>query len=117
MNPRPTDYKADVSITTPSRRYDNAVAHVIKGFLVKNNTALVQWLPYSPDLSPRDFWIFPKLKTKLKAARFQSRKNIMEKTIAELRSIPEKEFKRCFQKWQRHWEKCVRLQGDYFEGD
>ena len=41
----------------------------------------------------------------------------MEKTMAELRSIAEEEFKRCFQKWQRCWKKCVHLQGKYFEGD
>ena len=41
----------------------------------------------------------------------------MKKTTAELRSIPEEEFKRCFQKGQRRWEKCVHLQGEYFEGD
>ena len=38
----------------------------------------------------------------------------MEKMTVELRSISE-EFKRCFQKWQRHWEKCVHLQGEYFK--
>ena len=41
----------------------------------------------------------------------------MEKMTAELRSIPEEEFKRCFQKWQRRWEKCVYLQEEYFERD
>ena len=60
--------------------------------------------------------VFSKLKTMLKMIQFQSCKNIMEKTMAELRSIPE-EFIRCFQKWQRQWEKCVHLQGKYFEGD
>ena len=36
----------------------------------------------------------------------------MEKTTGELRSIPEEEFKSCFQKWQRRWEKCVHLKGN-----
>ena len=70
-------------------------------------------LPYSPDLAPCDFWLSSKLKT----TRFRSRKEIMGKTTAKLRCIPEEEFKRCFQKWQRRWEKCVHLQGKYFEGD
>ena len=42
--------------------------HVIKGFLVKNNMALVQQPPYSPDLAPCNFWLFPKLKTMLKGS-------------------------------------------------
>ena len=56
--------------------HDNAPAHsvhVIKGFLAKNNTALVRQPPSTPALAPRDFLIFPKLKTTLKGTRFQSR--------------------------------------------
>ena len=31
----------------------------------------------------------------------------MKKLTEELGSIPEEEFKRCFEKWQKSWEKCV----------
>ena len=82
--------------------HDNAPADsalVIKGFLSKNNTALVRQPPYSPDLAPCDFLLFPKLKITLKRTRFQSRKNIVEKMTKEPRSISEEEFKRCLQKW------------------
>ena len=41
----------------------------------------------------------------------------MKKSMEELGSIPEEEFKRCFMKWQKRWEKCVYRQGEYFEGD
>ena len=41
----------------------------------------------------------------------------MEKATAELKSIPEEKFKKCLQKWQRRWEKCLHLQGEYFEKD
>ena len=65
--------------------HDNASAHsahVVKCFFVKNNTALARKPPYSPDLAPRDFWLFPKLKTTLKGTRFQSRKDIMGKNYS-----------------------------------
>jgi hypothetical protein len=26
-------------------------------------------------------------------------------------------FEQCFQKWKRWWERCIAVQGDYFEGD
>ena len=77
----------------------------------------VQQPSFSPDLAPCDFWLFPKSKTMLKGMRFKLRKDIMEKTTAELRSIQEEEFKRCFQKRQRRWEMCVHLQREYFERD
>ena len=35
----------------------------------------------------------------------------------ELRRIMEESFQECMQTWQRRMGKCVRLQGDYFEGD
>ena len=62
---------------------------------------LVQQPPYSPYLALCDFWLFSKLKTMLKEMRFQSLENVLEKMMAKLKSIPEDEFKRCFQKWQR----------------
>ncbi|KDR15316.1 hypothetical protein L798_10885 [Zootermopsis nevadensis] len=38
---------------------------------------------------------------------------------ADLRKIPNEAFRRCFQKWQDRWSKCVCVcaQGSYFEGD
>ena len=41
----------------------------------------------------------------------------MKKSMEDLGSILEEEFKRCFKKWQKRWEKCVYCQGEYFEGD
>ena len=88
-------------------------------FFGQNNMAFVQQPPHSPNLALCSFWLFSKLKTMLK--RTQKRTQLMslitEKTTAELRSILEEEFIRCFQKWLKHWEKCVHLQGEYFEGD
>ena len=97
--------------------HDNAPAHsahVIHAFLAKNSMSLVRQAPYFPDLVPCDFWLFPKLKTILKWRRFQSREDIMKKLTEELGSIPEEEFKRCSEKWQKRWEKCVYRQGEYF---
>ena len=35
----------------------------------------------------------------------------------ELRVISEESFQECMEGWQRRMGKCIRLQGDYFEGD
>ena len=37
--------------------------------------------PYSPDLVPCDFWLFPKLKSPLKGKRFQTVDEIQENRI------------------------------------
>jgi histone-lysine N-methyltransferase SETMAR len=39
-------------------------------FVTNNNTVIVPHPPYSPDLAPCDFALFPKLKMKLKGQHF-----------------------------------------------
>lgn len=100
--------------------HDNAPAHsshLIQNFLTKHSTPVVRQPPYSPDMAPCDFWLFPKLKMPLKGTRFQTREDIMQNATDHLRAIPKEDFQRCFQQWQKRWEKCVAAQGDYFEGD
>ena len=100
--------------------HDNAPAyssHLIQGFLAKHNIPLICQAPYSPDMAPCDFWLFPKLKMLLKGTRFESREDIMRNATALLNMIPQEAFQKCFQQWQDRWKKCVLYQGDYFEGD
>ena len=61
-------------IQTWMLRHDNVPAHaslLICSYLVKHQTSVVPHPPYSPDLAPTDFFLFPKLKTTLKGHRFQ----------------------------------------------
>ena len=100
--------------------HDNAPAHsshLIQTFLAKHNIPLVRQAPYSPDMAPCDFWLFPKLKLPLKGSRFESREDIMQNATAQLYSIPKEAFQKCFQQWGERWQKCVQSQGEYFEGD
>jgi hypothetical protein len=60
-------------------------SHLIQSFLVKHNIPLISHAPYSPDMAPLNFWLFPKLKTPLKGARFESR----EDATAQLDTIPQ----------------------------
>jgi transposase len=73
--------------------------------------------PYSPDLAPADFFLFPKLKTTLKGRRFQAIEEIQENAIRELRAITESAFQETFQQWKKRWEWCIASRGDNFEGD
>ena len=78
---------------------DNATAHsahLIQAYLAKNNTPPVRHPPYSPDMAPCDFWLFPELKTTLKGKSFESREEIMRKTAAELYNIQISAFQRCY---------------------
>jgi hypothetical protein len=83
--------------------YDNAPAHsshLIQSFLAKHGIAVVLQAPYSPDMTPCDFWLFPKLKRPLKVSCFDSHEDIMRNATNELRSLPEYAFQKCFQQWK-----------------
>jgi len=59
--------------------HDNAPANaalLTRWFLTDNNTTVMTHPPYSPDLAPSDFFLFPKLKMKLKGRRFQTLEEI-----------------------------------------
>ncbi|KAJ4426501.1 hypothetical protein ANN_27315 [Periplaneta americana] len=88
--------------------HDNAPAHssqLIHTFLAKHGITTFRQPPYSPDLAPCDFWLFPKLKTPLKGSRFESREEIMRNATTELNTIPKEDFQRCFRQWKDRWAK------------
>ncbi|XP_027233874.2 uncharacterized protein [Penaeus vannamei] len=100
--------------------HDNAPAHSalsIRQFLAEKSIAVLEQPPYSPDLAPCDFFLFPKLKGVIKGTRFEDVDDIKKAVTTELRRIPEESFQECMQAWQRRMRKCIRLQGDYFEGE
>ena len=100
--------------------HDNAPVHnafSIREFLAKNNIAVLEQPPYSPDLAPCDFFLFPKLKGVMKGTHFPDVRTIKRAVTKELRVIPKKSFQECIEAWQRRMEKCVRAHGDYFEGN
>ncbi|PNF31118.1 hypothetical protein B7P43_G15696 [Cryptotermes secundus] len=86
-------------------------------FLAKNKMAVVPHPPYSPDLAPCDFFLFPKMKIKLKGQRSDTVEEIQVETQTVLNILTKKNFQDAFLKWQKRWDRCMRSQGDYFEGD
>jgi len=82
----------------------------------KTSDYVVPHPPYSPDLAPADFFLFPKLKITLKGRRFQSLEEIQENSIRELRAVTESAFQEAFQQLKKRWERCIASTGGYFEG-
>ena len=56
-------------------------------FLAKHQITQVTQPPYSPDLVPCDFWLFPKLKSPLKGKRFQTIDEMQEDMTRQLMVI------------------------------
>jgi hypothetical protein len=63
-----------------------------------------------------DFFLFPRLNSIMKGARFADVAAIQECVTAVLRSIPKESFADSFQKLYERCQQCVVKDGDYFEG-
>ena len=72
--------------------------------------------PYSPDLSPCDFWLFPKLKEMLAGHLFESCCGIGSAVYQCLQHIPKEDYRAAFQKWVDRCKMCVEANVAYFEG-
>jgi transposase len=83
--------------------HDNAPAHTslkTTEFVTNINMVIFPHPPYSPDLSPCDFALFPKLKMKLKAHCFETVSDIQRKSQVVLNSIKENDFHAAFEAWK-----------------
>ena len=70
--------------------HDNAPSHyttIVKKFLANRNVAVLHHPPYSPDLAPADYFLFPKSKFSLKGQHFQTVEEIQCAVTRELDSI------------------------------
>ena len=69
--------------------------------------------PYSPDLAPCDFWLFPKLR----GCRYETIEEMKEAVTKVIDMLKQEDFHRAFQKFLECYNKCIAAGGDYFEGD
>ena len=91
--------------------HDNALA-----YLEEFHIQVLPHPPYSPDLSPCDFWLNPNIKSCLGGHKFEMHSAVGSALNQCINSIPKEQFKNAFSKWISHLEKCVQVNGEYFEG-
>ena len=99
---------------------DNAPVHnsiLVTDYLTKMGIKTVPHLPYSPDLAPCDFCLFPKLKEKLRGCRYETIEEMKEAVTKVIDMLTQEDFHGTFQKLLERYNKCIAAGGDYFEGD
>jgi histone-lysine N-methyltransferase SETMAR len=89
----------------------------VKQFLAEKQIAVLEHLPYSPDLAPCDFFLFPKVKSVLKGTRFASVTEVKKKTMELLRQLTDDELQHGFDQWKIRMQWCVDAEGEYIEGE
>ena len=101
-------WRLDTSSRQCARTHFTSCAAV----LAKHGTAQLQQPPYSPDLAPCDFFLFPRLKKILKGCQFEATEDIKRNSTKTLLDIPKEELVKCFEQWQKRWAKCVAAEGN-----
>lgn len=99
---------------------DNVPSHratIVTEYKAKHSINTIDQPPYSPDLAPSDFFLFPKLKLPLRGRRFETIEAIKQNSLKELKAIPLSAYERCMQDWVKRCHRCIGLDGAYYEGD
>ena len=88
-------------------------------FLASEKVKLLNHPPYSPDLSPCDFFLLPRLKKKmLSGNKYTSRSSLGSAIYQCLQQKPKEDYLSAFPDWVRvkRLQKCVSVQRENFEG-
>ena len=99
---------------------DNAAVHnsiLVTDYLTQMGIKTVPHPPYSPDLAPCDFWLFPKLKENLRGNRYSTIEDMKEAVTRVLNTLTQEDFQGAFQKLLERYNKCIDVGGEYFGGD
>ena len=70
--------------------------------------------PYSRDLAPCDFCLFPKLRG---CHRYETIEEMKEAVAKVIDTLTQEDFDGAFQKFLGWYNKFIAAGGDYFEGD
>ena len=73
--------------------------------------------PYSRNFAPCYFWLFPKLKEKLRGYLYETIEEMKEDVTNVIYTLTQGDFHGAFQKLLEWYNKCIAAGGDYFEGD
>ena len=97
---------------------DNAPSHTSRlaiATLQQCGFELLPHPPYSPDMAPSDYYLFPQLKEELRGKRFETDDDVMT-AVEQWFYDQEKVFlKNSLMKLEKRWQKCIDKSGDYVE--
>ena len=69
--------------------------------------------PYSSDLAPCDFWLFPKLR----GCCYETIEEMKEAVMIVIDTLTQEDFHGASQKLLEQYNKCIAAGEDYYEGD
>lgn len=98
--------------------HDNARPHTATptlALLEKFKWKIVPHPPYSPDLAPSDYFLFPKLKSELAGEHFDNEEELKTAVENYLKNLDGSAYKEGISKLIYRLNKCIKVKGDYVE--
>ena len=95
---------------------DNAPVHnsiLVTDYLTKMGIKTVPQPPYSSDLAPCDFCLFPKLR----GCHYETIEEMKEAVMKVIDTLTQEDFHGAFQKLLERYNKSIADGGDYYKGD
>ena len=95
---------------------DNAPVYnsiLVTDYLSKMGINTVPQPPYSPDLAPCDFWLFPKLRD----CRYETIEEMKDAVMKVIDTLTQEDFHGAFQNVLKRFNEYIAAGGDYFKGD
>ena len=99
--------------------HDNTPTHLsatVQEYLKESRLDVLNHPPCSPDLSPSDFLLVPRLQVMLAGHRFESCCGIAGAVYQCLQHIPKEYYQAAFWKWVDRCKMCAEADEAYFEG-
>ena len=81
--------------------------------MTKIGIKTVAYPPYSPDLAPCDFCLFPKLR----GCCYETIEEMKEAVTKVIDMLIQEDCHETFQKLLERYNKCIAARGDYFGGE
>jgi histone-lysine N-methyltransferase SETMAR len=107
------------TVRTVMLHHDNASSHnaaVVTQYLRNEGVERLPHPPYSPDLAPCDFFLFPRIKKELSGKSFDKVEHLARAVQAVVDGISKREYEKSFESWQNRLKRCIEFNGEYFEG-
>ena len=93
--------------------YQSTTLSLPQTYLTKMGIKTFPHRPYSPELAPCDFWLFPKLR----GCRYETIGEMGEAVMKVIDTLTQEDFNGALQKLLERYNKCIAAGGDYLEGD
>lgn len=98
--------------------HDNARPHTSRATaeaLARLKFETIPHPPYSPDLAPCDFYLFPNLKRDLKGIHFTTDDEVKDAVKSWIKERPSEFLVNGMRQLVHRWETCIAVNGDYVE--